>query len=471
VRPRLPFLKRRRREQARDTVLEVLAVDGEDTGQQFTLDGPMVTIGRGRTRKGRSGEIRLADPTVSSRQAVIHLDPECAVLEHAPEATNPTLVNGREITRKAIVPGDRIQVGSVVLEVRERKGIALSRLTEDTTETRRIYPDRRADRTVAVPGPSAAEMTQVRASGPTRGRLRLLRGVPELEGRTFPLDGETTTIGRSPSSDVVIPEMGVSRDHAEFSWEGGALLLRHRSPTNATYVNGVRVEETQWLRGGEEIQLADQVVLSVELGAGEQPASPATRADEQPGLRTIVEEHVRRDQEIERKYGVVGSFLDIDAVDSYGLKARASRREYIIISFERFRAFAMGIIDEFDGQFLNSNGDELMSFFESPIQAVRAASALLERLDEFNEKENLLGGPFRVRQGIHTGHCLVDRDRGVAYSDVLDVAGHLQKEADTNGLLISEHTLKQLPEGIPFEPADPLPKQGIPTYRLVGPVD
>ncbi len=65
----------------------------------------------------------------------------------------------------------------------------------------------------------------------------------------------------------------------------------------------------------------------------------------------------------------------------------------------------------------------------------------------------------------------MDRDRGVAYSDVLDVAGHLQKEADTNGLLISEHTLKKLPEGLPFEPAAPLPKEGIPTYRLVGPID
>ena len=44
---------------------------------------------------------------------------------------------------------------------------------------------------------------------------------------------------------------------------------------------------------------------------------------------------MRRDQAIEREFGVVGSFLDIDVVDSYGLKARTSKAEYIIASFER----------------------------------------------------------------------------------------------------------------------------------------
>jgi pSer/pThr/pTyr-binding forkhead associated (FHA) protein len=305
------------------------------------------------------------------------------------------------------------------------------------------------------------------AGGASRGRLRLLRGVPELEGRCFPLVGETISLGRSPDRDIVIPELGVSRNHAELRWEGDDLLLRHCSPTNPTYVNGVRIEETRVLHDGEEIQLADQVALRVELGEAEAPAPPAER----PGLRTIIEDHVRRDQAIEQEFGVVGSFLDIDAVDSYGLKQRARRREYIVVSFERYREFVLGIVAEFEGEFLNSNGDEVMSFFESPLQAVRAASALLQRLDDFNANQNLLEGPFRVRQGIHTGHSLVDRNRGVAYSDVLDVAGHLQKCADVDGLLISEHTLKELPEGLPFEPADPLPKEGIPTYRLVGVLD
>jgi hypothetical protein len=59
----------------------------------------------------------------------------------------------------------------------------------------------------------------------------------------------------------------------------------------------------------------------------------------------------------------------------------------------------------------------------------------------------------------------------VAYSAVLDVAGHLQKDAAVNGLLISEQTLQALPEGLRFEPAGRLQREDIATYRLTGWVD
>ena len=120
---------------------------------------------------------------------------------------------------------------------------------------------------------------------------------------------------------------------------------------------------------------------------------------------------------------------------------------------------------------LNSNGDELMCFFESPEDAVRGADAVLARLDTFNAEQNLLSQPFRMRIGIHTGESLLDRKRGVAFSTVLDVAGHLQKHAEPNGVLISEHTHKEIPPDFPFEPAEKLPKEGIPTYKLVGRLD
>jgi class 3 adenylate cyclase len=152
------------------------------------------------------------------------------------------------------------------------------------------------------------------------------------------------------------------------------------------------------------------------------------------------------------------------------MKSEAGRPAHIIVSFERFRSFVESVIEEFGGQVLNSNGDELMCFFESTYDAVRSASAILQRLDHFNERQNVLGTPFRFRIGIHTGRSLVDRERGVAYSAVLDTAGHLQKAADVNGLLISGETLKALPEGLPFESAGALDHEGIETYRATGPI-
>ena len=481
----LPFFRQRRD----DTVLELLALEGRDAGRQFTVDGAEVAIGRGTPRSGQTGSIRLTDPTVSSQQAVLRRTRDGIVLEHRREATNPTLVNGEEVQRKAIQPGDRIQCGLVVLEVRARHGLAASSLTEVLTERRATALYQYAEEDTEKRRPNPAELTEVRRPSAPRAWLTVVRGLPGAEGQRFSLTGAKLSIGRSPDCDVVIRDKGVSRRHAELVWEGGSLVLKHLSATNATFVNGLPVETHETLHGGEDIQLADQVVLHLEIEAPAQTAADQTMVrprGPQPAVRPTsgrgddadaaslmerMEEKIRRDQELESEFGVSGSFLDVDVVDSHGLKAQASRAEYIIVSFERFREFARGIVEEFGGMLLNCNGDELMCFFESPHQAVKAASAIMHRLDEFNEKENLLGCPFRLRQGIHTGECLIDRQRGVAYSTVLDVAGHLQKHAEHNGLLVSENTRVALPEGLPFELAGKLEKEGIPTYRLTGVVD
>ena len=153
------------------------------------------------------------------------------------------------------------------------------------------------------------------------------------------------------------------------------------------------------------------------------------------------------------------------------MKKAAARPANIIVAFERFRAFVERTVTEFEGLVLNSNGDELMCFFDSTLLAVRTASQILERLDAFNLDENVLPMPFRFRIGIHTGTSLVDRERGVAYSPVLDIAGHLQKRAETNGLLISRDTLEALPEGLPFVSAGMLENEQIPIYRLSEPIE
>jgi pSer/pThr/pTyr-binding forkhead associated (FHA) protein len=479
VRPLLSFQRRR-------PVRELLVVEGRDAGQQFTLDAREVRIGRGVPQPGCTDAVLLSDPTVSSQQALIRVARDGLVLEHRPSATNPTLKNGRPVTSERLELGDRIQVGLTVLELRERSGISLGDLPEALTESRAnpLYqPESEATDLRA----GAADATEARALGGPWGHLEVVRGVAGAEGRSFPLVRDKISIGRSPDADVVIPEQGVSRVHAELRRQGDEIILIHRSAVNPTYVDGVSLEGQQLLNGGEEIQLADRVLLRLALARGAQsdatqarpaparrgvPTSGRAGADEaHPGLVSAVHEQIELQQRIEREFQFRGSFLDVDVVDSYGMKARAGRPDRIIVSFDRFREFARGVIEEFDGQFLNSNGDELMCFFDSPHQAVRAGSALLRRLGEFNEKQNLLDTPFRVRIGVHTGDALVDRRRGIAYSTALDVAGHLQKHAQVGGVLISEQTLAALPEGLPFEAAGMLEREGFRTFQLAGSID
>jgi pSer/pThr/pTyr-binding forkhead associated (FHA) protein len=449
-----------------ERTLELFVIEGPDAGSQFTVDGDAIRVGRGAREQGRAGQIGLRDPTVSPQQATIHVSGSEVAIEHRAGATNPTLVNGRAIERAAIRPGDRIQMGRTVLEVRSREGISLSGLL--------MIPRSLAE---SPPPPAFVEAntTEIRGALPPPAELVVLRGIRELEGQRFPLVSLQSRLGRHPTNEIVLEEQGVSRFHAELVWEQQQLFLVHVSRTNPTYVDGERIDARVPLHGGEEIRLADRVALRIEIGGqGEAERRAIDRVGRSaqgaaagpPSLREVMEEKLRRDAEIERAFSFHGSFLDLDVVDSHGMKVEAKRPEHIIVSFERFRSFATRVVQDHEGQVLNSNGDELMCFFEEPVQAVRGAVALLAQLAEFNARENLLARPFRVREGIHTGSSLVDRVRGVAYSPVLDVAGHLQKHAPVDGLLVSADTLACLPDTMRFSPVGEVGRELVAAHRF-----
>lgn len=442
-------------------IFDLLVLEGDDAGQQFTIDAPKIALGKRSPRDPETEAIVLHDRTVSSQQAVIRATDQGVRIEHLPGAKNPTLVNGKVISSQPLTIGDRVQMGRVVLEVRAHDGSSVTRFGGAT----KVYPE---------DSDSAPTKFWHSSDGTRQLRLeehkRCLCVIGDGEERRIDLKPGENTIGRSNDSDVHISsDDGVSRRHAKLLLQGEDLVLVHLSRTNPTFVNGARIRRRKHLIDGDEIQLA-YVRLRVER------AAPAGGHVDRRGINTgrqdllaRMEDKFDRDQDIEKEFKVYGSFVDVDVVDSYGMK-HAAPAERIIISFVRWRNWVRCMIEEFDGQVLNSNGDELMCFFESAHQAVRGASALLSRLVGFNAEQNLLASSFRLRIGVHTGNSLVDRTRGVAFSCVLDTAGHLQKHAETNGLLISEDTLKDLPPGLPFEPAEKLPAEGISTYMLAAPL-
>jgi len=371
-----------------------------------------------------------------------------------------------------------IRFGAVELDVQNREGFTISDLTKVFAIAPADVADIRSDTPTATPASHAQDsklreqVTEIRPLLTTSGRLISEKAPRESEETTFPITTAVTTLGRLASNDMVFSDPGVSRNHAEIVREGNDLVLHSRSDSNPTYLNGIAIERPTVLANKDKIQLSDQAIIRVEVGDGSQSDAPTSQSasQERPrsarGLLEHVEERVRLDERIERDFSVEGSFLDVDVVDSYGLKADTNRSEHIVISFERFRSYVGKIVAEHRGYVLTSNGDELMCYFPNPLDAVTAASKTLQRLDHFNSSENKLPLPFRFRIGIHTGRSLVDLDRSVAYSRVLDVAGHLQKLADHNGLLISEQTREALPENLPFEKAGTMEREGIVYYRL-----
>ncbi|WP_426560413.1 FHA domain-containing protein [Angustibacter sp. McL0619] len=113
-------------------------------------------------------------------------------------------------------------------------------------------------------GPVAIDPGTLAALRAGTALLRVDRG-PNA-GARFLLDGDSTTVGRHPSSDIFLDDVTVSRRHAEFLREGATFSVRDVGSLNGTYVNGQRIDSSP-LATGDEVQVG-KFRLIVMLGEG-----------------------------------------------------------------------------------------------------------------------------------------------------------------------------------------------------------
>ncbi len=87
-----------------------------------------------------------------------------------------------------------------------------------------------------------------------KGPALVVRSGGGRAGETFPLDGERTTIGRSPDCDIFLDDVTVSRRHAVIARDGGALAIEDLGSLNGTFLNRKRIESSP-LADGDELQI------------------------------------------------------------------------------------------------------------------------------------------------------------------------------------------------------------------------
>jgi len=71
-------------------------------------------------------------------------------------------------------------------------------------------------------------------------------------GLTYVLAEGDTIAGRGADCDIFLGDVTVSREHARFNVEGGALRIQDLGSTNGTYVNGAWAEAYA-LSAGDEV--------------------------------------------------------------------------------------------------------------------------------------------------------------------------------------------------------------------------
>jgi two-component system cell cycle response regulator len=91
--------------------------------------------------------------------------------------------------------------------------------------------------------------------------LTLLAG--PTPGAIYRLEGQTITIGRSPSADVHIAHEALSRLHARLFRVDNAIFLEDLNSANGTYVRERRIAEAVRVFDGDRIELGRSIVFKV----------------------------------------------------------------------------------------------------------------------------------------------------------------------------------------------------------------
>ena len=88
---------------------------------------------------------------------------------------------------------------------------------------------------------------------PARSALLVVQRGPGA-GSRYLLDGDLSTVGRHPESDIFLDDITVSRRHVEFRRAEGGFRVHDVGSLNGTYVNGDRVDDAE-LANGDEVRI------------------------------------------------------------------------------------------------------------------------------------------------------------------------------------------------------------------------
>lgn len=126
-------------------------------------------------------------------------------------------------------------------------------------------------------------------------QIRVAITSPDGDAERSPAFGKPEiSIGRIPSNDVVLPDSGVSSNHARVVVTGGALTIVDLDSTNGTFVNDEPVAGPRVLGESDEVQIGDFVLRFALVGAAAEPSprveAPTSLASEWPEEPPMMDE-------------------------------------------------------------------------------------------------------------------------------------------------------------------------------------
>lgn len=113
----------------------------------------------------------------------------------------------------------------------------------------------------AAPGGPSAQIDSTQVISPVSGPPPRINVAAELILATadgphaFPLEHDSTTIGRGLHNDLIVEDPRVSRQHAQIRLKSRRYFIGDLGSTNGTYINGTQITTDQVLRDGDLVSL------------------------------------------------------------------------------------------------------------------------------------------------------------------------------------------------------------------------
>src|SRR5208337_2002152 len=139
--------------------------------------------------------------------------------------------------------------------------------------------------------------------------LKMLKG--ETPGRAFPLDQETTVLGRDAACEIVLSDHSVSRRHAEITRKDDGFYIEDLLSTNGTKVANQELTEPRRLDDGDPMEIGDTQFVFSETGSTILGVLDVSSTSERQIVMVRPEEKLHAILEIARD---LGGTIDLDGV-------------------------------------------------------------------------------------------------------------------------------------------------------------
>jgi len=197
------------------------------------------------------------------------------------------------------------------------------------------------------------------------------------------------------------------------------------------------------------IVVAENAILLTPLNRNLDPVKTAKKGDREQLLKEFAQ--------TKKKLGATErdlAFLAIDVVDSTGMK-QGEEKAIVEHDFKEYKRYVERVLTTYGCLKSTWTPDGVMSCFTTVDAAVQGAREVVRGLGKFNREIKIMRGDFAVRCGVNSGFVYFHESLPLEeVSDrVIDIAGHMQKNAMPNSGRVAKPAIELLNERVGFEPS------------------